>query len=342
MSRVSPSKVILAVVGFAAQAGVSPVELLRATGLHPATCADPDAFVPSRQERRLWEAAVCLTGDQNFGLHLAEWVCRSPEDHFDVLAYATRSCATLGEHYARMGLYIRLLHADAYHSLEVEGDVARLAQGFTHEVTGQRQPMECAVALSFLQGRRSIGEEFAVREVCFAHPAPARVSEQERLFQAPVRYAAPRNELVFDSALLERPQRHAEPRLLGVLSRQLEELMSRLPETRSCSALVQRLMLDELPDREPTVRSVARLLRVSPRSLQRRLSEEGTSFNGLLDELRRDLALRYLEDRRLSIGEVGFLLGFSEVSAFHRAFKRWTGTTPTEQRRGAPRQVESV
>ena len=96
-------------------------------------------------------------------------------------------------------------------------------------------------------------------------------------------------------------------------------------------------MVEELPDREPTVAAIAARLHMSARSLQRRLQDEDTRFTEVLSDLRRELALRYLQDRRISIGEVGFLLGFLDVTAFHRAFKRWTGRTPAEHRQEATR-----
>jgi AraC-like DNA-binding protein len=144
---------------------------------------------------------------------------------------------------------------------------------------------------------------------------------------------------VLDRAVLERPQRHAEPRLLAMLSRQLDGFLAAHPDPRRFQARVQQSMTDELPDQEPSVAAVAARLRMSPRTLQRRLQSEGTSFAGLLSELRRDLALRYLRDDRVAIGEVGFLLGFQDVTAFHRAFKRWTGSTPATYRRDVARSA---
>lgn len=191
------------------------------------------------------------------------------------------------------------------------------------------------LALAVLYGRLGVGDELAPRAVHFSHPAPARVSEQERVFRAPVRYGRPRNELVLDRALLDRPQRHAEQRLLALLDRQLGALLSGLPESRRFKDRVARCMLDELPEREPSVATVAAKLHMSTRSLQRRLQGEGTSFAEVLSDLRRDRALHYLQDPRLSIGEVAFLLGFLDVTAFHRAFRRWTGSTPAEHRRAA-------
>ena len=101
MSQVRATKAVLAVVGFAATAGVSPPVLLQAAGIDPALLTGPDAYLLLTQEQRLWHEAARLTGDPDFGLHLAEWAVPRMEEQFDVLAFAVRSCATLGEHYRR-------------------------------------------------------------------------------------------------------------------------------------------------------------------------------------------------------------------------------------------------
>ena len=336
MSRVRATKAILSVVGFAARAGVPPPVLLSAAKLDPTLLDGPDADLLHAQELRLWDEAARLTGDQDFGLHLAEWIVGCSEDLFDVLAFALRSCATLGDHYRLAGRYMRLVHQGIYLKLEEERDVARLVHGHYQEPsTPLRHPVEGILALSLLQGRRAIGEEFAPLAVCFTHPRPEQVSEQERIFRVPVHYGCPRNELVLDRTLLSRPQPRAEPRLLAMLDRQLAGLLSALPEDRSFQATVRRFMKDELPEQEPGMATIAAKLHMSPRSLQRRLTSEGTSFAKVLFELRRDLAQRYLRDERIAIGEVGFLLGFLDVAAFQRAFKRWTGSTPAQYRRSA-------
>ena len=103
----------------------------------------------------------------------------------------------------------------------------------------------------------------------------------------------------------------------------------------AAALIVLLAVLAGLPEREPVVATIAARLHMSARSLQRRLQSEGTSFAEVLSDLRRDMALRYLQDQRISIGEVAFLLGFLDVTAFHRAFKRWTGSTPAEYRRSA-------
>ena len=334
MSRVRATKAVLAVVGFAASAGLSPPLLMAAAELSPALLAGPDADLLPSQELRLWNEAARLTGDADFGLHMAEWIAGHTEDLFDVLAFALRSCATLGENYRLASRYIRLVHQGIFLDLEEEQDVARLVHGHHQEPSSPpRHPVEGMLTLSILQSRRAIGEEFAPRAVCFKHARPAQVSEAERIFRAPVHYGCPRNELVLDRSLLARTQRHAEPRLLAMLDRQLTGLLSTLPEQRSFQEAVRRCMMDELPEREPGMATIAEKLHMSPRSLQRRLQGEDTCFATVLSDLRRDLALRYLKDGRIAIGEVGFLLGFLDTAAFQRAFKRWTGTTPARYRR---------
>lgn len=334
MGSVRASKAVLAVVGFAARAGVPPPVLLSAARLDPMLLNQPDTALPHMQELRLWNEAARLTDDPDFGLHLAEWVVGCSEELFDVLAFALRSCATLGEHFRLVERYLRLVHQGIYLRIEEERDVVRLVHGHHEEPSSPpRHPVEGMLALLILQARRCSGETLAPRKVCFSHARPTRDSIAERLFAAPVHYDCPRSELVLDRALLDRPQLKAEPRLLALLDRQLSGLLSELPEDRSFVAAVRRCMMDELPEREPAMTPIAHKLHMSPRSLQRRLQSEGESFASVLSTLRQDLARRYLSDPRLAIGEVGFLLGFLDVASFQRAFKRWTGTTPAQFRR---------
>ncbi|MFO0658260.1 MAG: helix-turn-helix transcriptional regulator [Polyangiaceae bacterium] len=122
--------------------------------------------------------------------------------------------------------------------------------------------------------------------------------------------------------------------LSRVIERHAEALLLSLPELSSGVAdRVRQALANGLSDGGVTLAEVAKRLKMSERSLQRKLASEGVSFDALLDEIRRDLALRYLSDRNIAIAEVAFLLGYSEPSPFHRAFKRWTGTTPSEARR---------
>lgn len=182
-------------------------------------------------------------------------------------------------------------------------------------------------------GRRTTNVEWTARETRFQHPAPSDIREHERIFRCPVRFGAAANEFVFDSAYLTLPIVKADPSLCALLDRHAEGLLAKYPREDSLVERVRTILKDELNGGDASLESVARQLSLSERTLQRKLRALGTSHNELLDQMRKDLAVRYLREPEMAVCEVAYLLGFSESSAFHRAFKRWTGTSPNEFRR---------
>jgi AraC-like DNA-binding protein len=177
------------------------------------------------------------------------------------------------------------------------------------------------------------GTDWTPREVCFQHDAPPDIQEHERIFRAPVKFNMPVSKLVFDQALLQLPLIEADPVLSAVLDRHAEELLAKLPRRGGLTDEVRALLRQAINGGDPSLEAVSQQLNLSPRTLQRKLKDEHTSHQDLLDEMRRDLSVRYLREPEMAICEVAYLLGFSEPSAFHRAFRRWTGTTPREYRR---------
>jgi AraC-like DNA-binding protein len=175
--------------------------------------------------------------------------------------------------------------------------------------------------------------DFAPVEVRFRHPSPERLDEHRRFFRAPIHFDDRVTALVVRRELLAAPLVRSDPGLCAVLERQVHETLARIPKVNALSERVRHLIARDLTTGEPHARAIAAALHMSPRTLQRQLGHEGTTLRALVDDLRRDLAGRYLSERKIAIAEVAFLLGFSEASAFHRAFKRWSGTTPAEYRR---------
>jgi AraC-like DNA-binding protein len=156
-----------------------------------------------------------------------------------------------------------------------------------------------------------------------------------RLFGIAPRYDRAVNALELTGDAAARPVLTADPLLSRVVVRHAEALLAERPAAAETTAgTVRRILTRLLGDDEAgcSLTAVSANLHMSERSLQRRLADEGVSFDALLDELRRELALRYLADEKVAIAEIAYLLGYSEPSAFHRAFKRWTGTTPAEAR----------
>jgi AraC-like DNA-binding protein len=171
-----------------------------------------------------------------------------------------------------------------------------------------------------------------------ADTAPPRADAHRELFGAPVRFGAARTEVHWPRSVLDLPVLAADPALQALFESRLREASATLASESEPAAVARarEIIMARLEHGDVSLDLVARELAVSRRSLQRRLSEAGTTFQELLDASRRALAFRHLKSRDTSVEEVAFLTGFSEPSAFFRAFRRWTGTTPN-QWRGARR-----
>jgi AraC-like DNA-binding protein len=315
-------------VAAAAARGANPAELVAAIGLTPDDLADRDGTAPHTTLLAVWREAAARTGDEAFGLHAAELIRQSPDN---VLAYAFQHSSSLRDAIGRASRYIAVAHrATALHLVE-DGDAARVRLALHPELQSTRHGPEFALALFCIAGRQYV-RSFAVREVSLRHGPPGDDAEYRRIFGSPACFGRQHDEVVFDRALLGTPMRDADPLLCAFLERRLDDLLREGTATAFVER-VRRAVARELRGGNPNVDSIARGLHMSARSLQRRLHDSETSFSRVVEDTRRELATAYLAEPKLSVAEVAFLLGFSEVSNFHRAFKRWTGRTPAEARR---------
>jgi AraC-like DNA-binding protein len=193
---------------------------------------------------------------------------------------------------------------------------------------GGRHPNEMFAAIIVRLVCELIEAPEAIRLVAFAHPAPPDVSEQDAFFRCAVLFGRGENRIEFDRSLLDRPIKGADDALLAVLDEQAERIVAERVAVSDAVSRVRQQIRTAVKNGQPTLELVATAMRVSPRTLQRRLTAEKTTFNALVDHVREELARAYIVNPRLALGEVAYLLGFSEISAFSRAFKRWTGSTP--------------
>jgi AraC-like DNA-binding protein len=313
--------------------GVEPEELYRAVNFDPALLSDPDNRIPFSQFVAFYEHGARLTGDDAFGLHMGE---RVEPELFDVLGYVVIHSPTLGEAINRLIRYHSIWTDGAFYNLDVSGRQARLTYEYVDGLTNGRRH-DCEMTLSILVSfaRRGTGVDWTPHEVSFQHSTPQSIIEHQRIFRSQVHFDRPMNELIFDSSLLALPMMKADPGLFVILDRHAQELLSRRPRADGLINQVRQLLGEALnAGDDPGIETISQNLGISVRTLQRKLKEEGKSHQGLLDEMRCELSKRYLQEPKLAICEVAYLLGFSEPSAFHRAFRRWTGITPKEFRRG--------
>jgi AraC-like DNA-binding protein len=326
-------KAVGKIVDAAAAYGVRARELYRAVHLDPSLLDDADNRIPYSQIVELYERAARLTGDDAFGLHLSE---RTSAKVFDLLGYVLLNSPTLGEAIGRIVRYHSIWTDGAGYDLEVKDNHARLGYHYVNlDAELSRHDCEMTLAITLRFARLATGVDWTPLEVNFRHATPADTSEHGRIFRCPVHFTRPANEIIFDPSLLNLPIVGADAALCAVLDRHAEELLTKVPRRGGFADEVRALLFEALNGGDASLEAVSQHLGTSPRTLQRKLKEEGTTHQDLLDEIRRDLSKRYLVEPQMAICEVAYLLGFSEPSAFHRAFRRWTGITPREYRRSA-------
>ncbi|MGO8997028.1 MAG: AraC family transcriptional regulator [Polyangiaceae bacterium] len=310
---------------FARARGVDTAEVLREIGVSPAKLDEYDYRIPETSRFHAWVAVPELAHDGAFGLHVAE---QATIGAFDALDYALYFSSTLGEAFGRLLQFHRVL-SDAWAvRLESEGGVARLSRV-------ERTPpheVEAFMTVMVVRARELTGHDVAPREVRFAHVAPADTRPHAAIFRAPVRFGCAMSELALSADDLALPVKTSNPGVEQILERYLKELVGRLPKNDSFVERVRAVVTQALLDGRPTLATVARRLHASPRTVQRRLEEHATSFAEIVGSVRRELAERLVKEKRMSITEIAFLLGFADLSGFRRMYKRWTGVAPSRER----------
>jgi len=300
--------------------------LLPEVDILPAVLADHDARIPQATLERAWAEVAAATGDEALGIHAAQ---QTEEGAFEVLDYALYFSSTLRDALDRMARFYRLLADVAAIEVVPDGDathVRRLVGGTRPE--GQ----DFYFALLCLRLRAGCGRDIRPREVCFEHAPHAR-TELADFFGCPIRFGCPQSDLVLETADLTLAVQTAKPRLAALLDRYAEELLERLPSTSSYVDHVRRAVAHVIGRGPPTLEAVAREMHASARTVQRRLAEAGTTYQGLVDEMRRELALRFIQSDELPIAHIACLLGFQDESSFRRSFRKWTGQSPTQARK---------
>jgi len=311
---------------------VSVVEVFRDAGLVPDTVTSPDTRYPFVKMQAMWKLAVERTGDPCFGLAVAE--------HFKPqalhgLGFMWLSSDTLFDALQRLVKYQRMISTVADITLEETEDSVRLNVATCHSPANiEYASIDAAVGVFVNMCRLATYETFSPVRLSLNRPCPACADRFEAFFQSPVEYDAESNALYFDPASLREPLPGANPELARANDQVVIDYLGRF-DRENLSMQVRSRLIERLPDGQPTQKDIASSLNLSVRNLQRRLRAEGISFKRLLDETRKDLASQYIQDSHRRIGEITYLLGFSEPSNFTRAFRRWTGVSPNEFRQRA-------
>jgi AraC-like DNA-binding protein len=279
---------------------------------------------------RLQEAALAVTGDPALGIHMAE---RATAQGWDVIGYLASHAATLRESIETLSRFSNIT-TDVTLSLAEQDDIATMTFSFTGSPESPlvRMRSELTVTGFVRLLRIYCGEDAQPREVLFPYAAPPHRAEYTRVFGGKERFGQPVTALRFDRAMLSQEAVHKNPRLTALLTGEAERMLGRLQRGTTHGERVRDALASMGAGNKPTMSAVARRLGISVRSLRRRLDEEGLSFPKLVEEVHLALAKRLLEHPDRSIYEIAFEMGFSDASAFNRAFRRWSGVTPGQYR----------
>lgn len=311
------------------RAGINVDEVYRRIGIDPALLLQPGVRIPHEAQAAFWAAVEAVTGDPEIGLHLCPFISPFAGEVVNTLFV---NSPTLGSGFIRVQRYIRLLSDHMMLQLVdgLPGPQAMIAGRIGNEHTPRHT--EITVFYGVMQVVRwATSGRFRPQRLELCCSPSASPEEFEHLFGCPVTFGAAEAHCYFDRAMLDLPLLHADPDVVEMQEAVAQRRMRRVLR-QDIVEEVRRMVTSRLDGEALSLTAIARLLQRSPRRLRSELLDAGTSFNDILSEARQSLAKRLLGGSTLPVEQVGHRVGFSERSAFFRAFKRWTGLTPMQYR----------
>ncbi|MDO8861754.1 AraC family transcriptional regulator [Haliea sp. E1-2-M8] len=330
MPRASaPAQYILILIDMVENRGYPRQRLLAGTSLAQSGLTGIGARVSEEDFSRVVSNAFDLTGDTALGLHLG---LRLNLSAHAVLGQAFMTCRDLGQ---VMELFLRYYHLLSSPTLHLEQDVIDGRCVLTTVSPPRDNPVEFAsevmYAAIFNTLRGLLGRNDLQLRVELPYPPPVHEQIYHEVFGEDVHFNCPLGRISFDAALLSTPLPLSNPALRSLYEEECARLLADLEEGESVAEQTLRL-LRKLEGQYPQMPQLAQMLNFSPRTYRRRLGQESTSYQHLLDRVRAEHATRYLQNSRLPLSTIAYLVGFNDASNFRRAYQKWTGRAPRELR----------
>jgi AraC-like DNA-binding protein len=305
-------------------------ELLANVGLSSSLLQMPQARVSAKHYGALWRAIAIALDDEFFGQDSR----RMKAGSFAMLCHAVLGCKTLGQALERSLRFYALILDDIAGSAERDAQEARIV---LHEhVAGARHRVfahELLLMLLYGVSCWLVGRRIPILRTEFSYAEPVYSAEYRLMYCADLRFNRPNTLLAFEASYLDLPVVQTERSAKEFLRTAPENILVKYKNGSSLTARVRRRLRQFLPGSLPDFEKLAAEMGMTPATMRRRLHEEGESYQSIKDQLRRDLAISYLSHSSRSVMDIAFELGFAERSAFHRAFRKWTGASPGEFRR---------
>jgi AraC-like DNA-binding protein len=309
--------------------GIDGGKLYREAGLDPALIKSERARFPFDRVAAAWGRAAQVTGKPHLGLELAKHYKPTDFHGLAVVFLASSNLRTALERLARYHVVVNTSFAMRLENKPDRLDLVCSAVDISDDARRMFQDSRAAILVDLC--RTATSQELTPRTVEFTYPEPSDKSAHEALFRCPVVFGAPEWRLSFRTADVDRPFAASNRELALSNDKFLDDMVRNLRHDDVVSR-VKLAMLDELASGTPSEDAIAKTVSMSTRSLQRRLAAEGTSYTQLLAMVRKELAEHYVANRHIPVTEISYMLGFSDVSSFSRAYKRWTGSSPAASR----------
>lgn len=315
------------IVKFIETLGGDVDQIFGRAGIGPDMAGCPTLKFDLNSYCQLFEVAAAQTRCDNFGLWFGNQF--KPRD-LGLWGYSAVSAPTLG---SALDNLVRLFH---WHQESSLMSLWRGPDGLMHleyqieapSIVERRQDAELSLGMFLNVFRDCLGQQWVPEEVHFEHPRPQDNKDHERAFGAPVYFSLPRNALLFRPEILTAPMPNGDSKLMAMMEMCLEQLAGGTDKCVSIVDRVKTVIRAKLPGGYPSLGDLATALRITPAAIQRELAQDGLIYKDLIEMTRRELALAYLKQRHLPFSEIALLLGYSELSAFSRAVRRWTGQSP--------------
>jgi AraC-like DNA-binding protein len=309
--------------------GLDAESLLREAGISPALLQQPQGRVTPQNFSTLWLAVARTLDDELFGQDSH----RMKVGSFAMLCQILVHCGTLHDALLRMTRFFNLILDDFHCSVENDGRHARMV---IRETPGPRAPRvfgyETLLMLQHGVACWLIGRRIPVVAAAFAYPEPPRSAEYHMMYSEHLRFNAEVTALTFDRSYLDLPVVQNERSARDFIRAAPANIVLKYKNTTGIAAQIRRRLRTAARTEWPSFEALAASLNMTASTLRRRLVDEGQSFQAIKDQVRRDIAIEYLCHTKKNVTDIANELGFAETSAFHRAFKKWTGSGPGEYR----------
>lgn len=313
----------------AARQGVSLPDLFVATGLDPLRLQDTEAGFTGPEVIRLIRVLMQQTEDEFIGLATHT---RSKPGTFSMMAHAVINCANLGKAIRRSTAFYELFETPTSVHFDIVNNEGHVYFDLREHTPYAYTVHEFMVVVSVRFWSWLVGRRLDPLVIEFAFEAPPNAYEFQRMFHCPVNYGMDRNVVRFPASWLNLPLAQNPLSLSRFLKDSLALLLGGNARPVGLAEQIRGILSKTADSQFPELAEVAALVSLTPQTLRRRLKDEGTSYQIIKDQMREEAARFYLAKPGLTIDEIALMMGFSEASAFHRAFKKWTGMTPAAYR----------